>query len=232
VTPARNDALRRVGALVGDPALLPRFSVRDNLRCLARLYPGLPGGRVDEVLEQVGLTAAAGRRAGALSTGMKRRLGVGLAVLGRPDLLVLDEPAQGLDPEGIHELRGLLRGLAGDGTAVFLSSHLLHEVELTCDRVGVVHHGRVVAQGTVAELTVASDDRVTVVVGDPEGAARLLRAVPDARDVEVGPAGLAVSGLTSEVVVHRLVTGGITPREVTVARPDLEDLFLALTRER
>jgi ABC-type multidrug transport system ATPase subunit len=225
-------ALRRVGAMPAPPAVLPGFSARRNLRCAALLHPDLPAGRVDEVLGLVGLAGVADRRAGTFSTGMRQRLGLGLALLARPDLLVLDEPASGLDPEGIHHLRTVFRTLAGEGVTIFLSSHLLHEVELTCDRVAVVHEGHIVAQGTVAELTGAGGDRVAVTTADPERTGQVLRSLPGASDVEVGPGRVVVSGLTSEVVVYNLVTGGVTPSQVVVVRPDLEDLFLQLTGER
>jgi ABC-type multidrug transport system ATPase subunit len=157
VTPARNDVLRRVGAMVGSPAVMPSFPARRNLECLARLHPGLPAGRVEEVLAETGLASEASRRAGAFSTGMKQRLGLAMALLGRPELLILDEPANGLDPAGIRWLRERLRALAADGVTVFLSSHQLHEVEMICGRAAVVHHGRIVAQGTMAELRRGSD---------------------------------------------------------------------------
>jgi ABC-2 type transport system ATP-binding protein len=231
VTPARNGALRRVGAMVGEPAVVPGFSARENLRCLARLHPELPPGRVDEALGEAGLAADARRRAGTFSTGMKRRLGLAMALLHRPELLILDEPGNGLDPQGVHGLREQLRSLAGEGVTVFLSSHLLHEVELICDRVAVIHRGRVIAEGTVAELRRGSPERVLVATADREATARILRTLPEARDVEVGADRVTVSGVSSEVVLHTLVSCGTTPREVTVERQDLESMFLELTRE-
>ena len=153
LTPDRTTPLRRVGALVGAPGLAPYLSGRENLRLLALLPPDMNEGRVEQVLGQVGLAEAARRKTKGYSSGMKQRLGLAGALLHRPELLVLDEPTNGLDPAGMREVRDLLRALADQGVTVFLSSHLLHEVEQVCDRVAVLHHGRVVAQGPVAELT-------------------------------------------------------------------------------
>ncbi len=158
VTPVHSAPLRQVGALVGAPGFYPYLSGRDNLRLLARLHPQVDEARVDEVLEQVGLSGAARRQVRGYSTGMKQRLGLAAALLHRPRLLVLDEPTNGLDPVGMAEMRGLLRRLTRQGVTVFLSSHLLHEVEQVCDRVAILHRGRVVAQGPVADLLVGRRD--------------------------------------------------------------------------
>ncbi len=152
VTPAHLAPLRQVGALVGAPGFYPYLSGRENLRLLARLYPEVDDARVDEVLEQVGLAGAARRKVKGYSTGMKQRLGLAAALLHRPRLLVLDEPTNGLDPVGMVEVRDLLRRLTRQGITVFLSSHLLHEVEQVCDRVAILHRGRIVAQGPVDAL--------------------------------------------------------------------------------
>jgi ABC-2 type transport system ATP-binding protein len=215
--------------MVGVPALMPGLTARQNLRCMVNLYPRLPARRVDEVLEETGLADVAERRVGPFSTGMKQRLGLALALLNEPELLILDEPATGLDPAGIHELRALFRNLADRGVTVFLSSHLLHEVELICDRVAVIHRGRVVAKGTVDELTARSAERVAVVTADREGAVRVLSGLPGARDVETEGQRITVAGVSSEVVVYNLVQQGVTPREVTIERPSLEAMFLQLT---
>ena len=152
VTPEDTTALREVGALVGAPGFYPYLSGRANLRLLARLYPAVDEARIAAVLRRVGLEAAADRKAKTYSTGMKQRLGLAAALLHRPRLLILDEPTSGLDPVGMAEMRTLLRDLAADGVTVFLSSHLLHEVEQVCDRVAVLHRGRLLAQGPVADL--------------------------------------------------------------------------------
>lgn len=227
----RTRMLHRVGAMVGQPALLPNLSARQNLQCAACLHPGLPAGRIDQVLDAVGLASVAGRRAGTFSAGMKQRLGLALATLHRPDLLLLDEPGSGLDPEGVHQLRTLLRSLADEGAAVFLSSHQLHEVELICDQVIVVHRGQVVTEGSVAELRRGFPERVSIATANREQTARALAELPQVRDVEVSPDRVLVSGVPSQVVLHHLVTRGLTPSEVSIERPDLEEMFLQLTKE-
>jgi ABC-2 type transport system ATP-binding protein len=147
------DGLHRVGAMIEEPAFYPWLSGRRNLEVLALCGPPLPRADVvDGVLERVGLAPVAGRKLKAYSQGMRRRLGLAVALLRDPALLLLDEPTNGMDPGGIRELRSLLRALADDGTTVFLSSHLLGEVEQVCDRIAMLHAGRLVKEGTVAEL--------------------------------------------------------------------------------
>jgi ABC-type multidrug transport system ATPase subunit len=158
LTPQRTRPLRRVGALVGAPALIPYLSGRENLQLLARVHPDVTPARIEAVLTRVGMRAAAGRPYKSCSTGMKQRLGLAAALLHEPELLLLDEPTNGLDPAGMREIRELLRQLAGDGITIFLSSHLLHEVEQICDRIGVIHHGRLIADGPVSELLDGSQD--------------------------------------------------------------------------
>ncbi len=152
VTPTHTAPLREVGALAGAPEFYPYLSGRANLRLLARLYPSVDEARLEAVLARVGLEAAAHRKVKTYSTGMKQRLGLAAALLHRPRLLVLDEPTNGLDPVGMAEMRQLLRELAQDGVTVFLSSHLLHEVEQVCDRVAVLNRGHLLTVGPVADL--------------------------------------------------------------------------------
>jgi ABC-2 type transport system ATP-binding protein len=228
VTPNRTAALRRVGALVGAPGLYPYLSGRDNLSLVARISPGIGTARVDEVLELVGLTEAAHRKAVGYSTGMKQRLGLAVALLHRPDLLILDEPTNGLDPAGMRDVREILRGLAENGTAVFLSSHLLHEVEQVCDRVAVLNKGKVVARGSVADL-LGGESVVKIRVADPAEAAQLLRQLPAVKGVDVNGHGLVVRGISSEAVVAHLTAHGVVPGEVSSGHGDLESVFLALT---
>ncbi|HXM57148.1 MAG TPA: ABC transporter ATP-binding protein, partial [Candidatus Dormibacteraeota bacterium] len=148
----RAEVLPRVGALVETPALYGYLSGRDNLRAFAYMLGGVPGGRLDEVLDVVGLADRQRDRVRSYSLGMKQRLGVATALLNDPDLLILDEPANGLDPAGIVEMRDLLRRLAGEGKTVFISSHVLAEVQQICDRVAIVDRGRLVRLAPVAEL--------------------------------------------------------------------------------
>jgi ABC-2 type transport system ATP-binding protein len=224
-------ARRRVGALVGEPALLLDRSARQNLACAACLHPDLPAGRVDEMLEAVGLSAVAGRRVSGFSTGMKQRLGLAMAMLHRPDLLVLDAPCGGLDPEGVQRLRSLLRSLADQGTAILLSSHLLHEVELICDRVTVVHQGLVVADDSVGDLRNGFPERISITTDRCPETARALAELPGARDVVVSAGSVGVSGVPGAAVMRHLVASDLAPAEVTMVRPDLEAMFLQLTKE-
>ncbi|QTR02848.1 ABC transporter ATP-binding protein, partial [Saccharothrix algeriensis] len=164
------EAIAATGALIESPTLYPHLSGRDNLRLLAR-YAGTGDGAVEEVLAEVGLGDRARHRFRSYSLGMKQRLGVAAALLKRPRLLVLDEPANGLDPAGMAELRDLVRAIAAAGRTVLLSSHLLGEVEQVCDRVGIIHRGRLVAEGEVEALRSAAAPTVAV-VATPLGLAR------------------------------------------------------------
>src|SRR5215475_11434460 len=152
------EVARRVGAIVESPQFFGNFTGRRTLRLLARTG-GVPMRRVDEVLETVGLADRAGDRVKGYSLGMKQRLAVASALLKSPDLLILDEPANGLDPAGIREMRDLMRGLADSGTTVIISSHILAEIEQICDSVTIISRGRRVAAGPVADVLAATDDR-------------------------------------------------------------------------
>lgn len=146
--PWRRDDLLRTGALIEEAPLYPNLTARENLRVRALLL-GIDGGRIDEVLDVVGLADAGRKRAGRFSMGMRQRLGLALALLNSPELLVLDEPTNGLDPLGIEELRGLLRGFAQAGTTVVVSSHILAEVQLVADRIGIIYEGRLAYEDAV-----------------------------------------------------------------------------------
>ncbi len=228
--PSQNSALRRVGALVGAPTVVPYLSARDNLALLARLNPGTPEGRIVEILEQVGLTDAAHRKAGKFSSGMKQRLGMAMALLTKPELLILDEPTNGMDPAGMREIRILLRSLVEQGVTVFLSSHLLHEVEQVCDRVAVLNKGKVIAQGAVQEL-LGQKSVVRARVEAPTAAAEALSLLSGAQDIHSNGAYVSVSGVSSQAVIAHLVAHNIVPSEVSSGQNDLESLFLELTQE-
>jgi len=242
VSPERSSALRRVGSLVGAPALLPSLSARTNLELVARLGAGAGAGpngappqaraslpaRVEAALGRVGLGEAADRRAGAFSTGMKQRLGLAMALVNAPELLLLDEPTSGMDAASRREVRNLLREVAAEGVTVFLSSHLLNEVEQVCDEVAVLDHGRLVTQGPVGSL-LPEADAVRVRVDDPAAAADALRLMPGVTRVSENGAYLEVEGPASRDVVIYLVEAGHAPSEVSSGRPDLESLFLRLT---
>ena len=230
LSPAQNAPLRRVGALVGSPSVVPYLSARDNLDLLARLHPGTKESRIDEILEQVGLMEAARRKAGKFSSGMKQRLGLAMALLNKPELLILDEPTNGMDPAGMREIRILLRSLVDQGVTVFLSSHLLHEVEQVCDRVAVLNIGKFVAQGAVNEL-LGQKQVVRVRVPSPAEAAEALSSLPGVKDIQPNGAYVAVSGVSSQDVVAHLVAHNIVPSEISAGQNDLESLFLELTQE-
>lgn len=229
VTPGNTQALRRVGTMVGSPALLLSFSARQNLRFLAQLYPDIPRQRIDEVLELVQLHDVGKRPARTFSTGMKQRLGLALALFNKPDLLILDEPTNGMDPAGMHDVRTLLRSLAEQGTTIFLSSHLLHEMELVCDRVAVVQRGHIIAEGAVADL-LKTEEVVRIHTADIARTVEALRSLPSANGIEANASYVEVRGVSSQNVLTYLVNQGIAPREVSVSRPDLESVFLELTQ--
>jgi len=230
VTPQHNHVLRRVGTMVGSPALLSAFSARRNLRALSYLYPELPAQRINQALEQVGLTADAQRPVKKFSTGMKQRMGLALALLKQPDLLILDEPTNGMDPAGMQEVRLLLRSLAEQGVTIFLSSHLLHEMELLCDRVAVIQHGRILRQGAVTEL-LSTRDVVRIRTARPELTVQALRTLSECQQVSANASSVEVQGISSEQVLSFLVTQGLTPQEVSINHPDLESVFLELTQK-
>jgi ABC-type multidrug transport system ATPase subunit len=228
VSPQHTRPLRRVGALVGAPGLVPYLSGRDNLHLLARLHPQVKNGQVDAVLAQTGLSGAARRKVKGYSTGMKQRLGLAAALVHQPELLILDEPTNGLDPAGMREMRDLISNLSARGVTVFLSSHLLHEVEQICDRVAVLKDGKVVAQGAVGEL-LAKEPVLRVRVASPQAAVEALRSLPGVSHLSANGACIEVRGPRPEAVIAHLVACGLAPSEARQERPDLESLFLQLT---
>ncbi|HWD46140.1 MAG TPA: ABC transporter ATP-binding protein [Actinomycetota bacterium] len=221
------DPVRRVGAVLEAGGFHPGRSARDHLRVMATAA-GLAPGRVEEVLSQTGLTGAARRRVGGFSLGMRQRLGLAAALLGDPEVLVLDEPANGLDPEGVHWLRGLVRDLADQGRTVLVSSHLLAEVAQTVDQVVIIDKGRLVAQSTLAALTAGTDRTVRVRTPDPEALRDLLLARGATVTVD-GPDRLVVGGVTTEQVGQAAAAGGVVLHEMRFERANLEDVFLELT---
>jgi ABC-2 type transport system ATP-binding protein len=224
----RRPPLARVGALIEGPAFYPFLSGRENLRTLAR-RARVPATRVADVLHLVRLTDRAGDRYRTYSLGMKQRLGLAAAMLKRPDLLVLDEPTNGLDPAGMADMRETIRGLANDGCTVLLSSHLLGEVRQICDRVGIINQGRLVAQQPIEELSGLGSLRV---VAEPvDRAEDKVRRILGASAVRVGPGGLDVATEASmaPVINRALVAEGIAVHELRWQQPDLERVFLELT---
>jgi ABC-type multidrug transport system ATPase subunit len=226
------DVLPAIGAMVEGPAAYPHLSGRANL---ALLDAAGPGGhrrdrrqRVGEALDRVGLGAVDRRPVKAYSLGMRQRLGLAAALMRQPQLLVLDEPTNGLDPQGIREIRALLAELAAGGATVFLSSHLLGEVELICTRAAMMAQGRLVAQDSVENL-LAPTGRLVIDTPDVDAAMALLggRGGPVERDGE--RVKVALNGHRPEDLNHALVHAGVRVRELVVERRSLEDAYLGLT---
>jgi len=233
-------ALPRVGSLVEGPAFHPYLSGRANLRRLDAAVvtrqrtadPRTAATRVDAALDRVGLLAAAGKRYRAYSLGMRQRLAIAATLLRPRDLLILDEPTNGLDPQGTREVRSLLTALAADGVTVLLSSHLLSEVEQICTHVGVMHQGKLVAQDSLAALRARTEPRAQVLTSDPTGAARALVAL-GLTDVTTndGTATGLLGQIAPEKVVAGLVAEDIPVRGFAVLAADLEETFVDLTGE-
>ncbi|MEU9886155.1 ABC transporter ATP-binding protein [Sphaerisporangium sp. NPDC051011] len=222
--------MRAVGALLDAGAVHPRRTARDHLRCLA-LAGRLSPRRVDEVLDLVGLTDVAHRRAGGFSLGMSQRLGLAAALLGDPEVLLLDEPVNGLDPEGIVWIRTLMRRLAAEGRTLLVSSHLMAEMALTADRLIVVARGRLVADTTVEAF--ARPEGVLVRTPDARAFARTLVAYGASAVRHDGGAGeeLIVSGVSAREIGRLAAAEGVVLHELTPRRASLEEAFMELTRE-
>ena len=230
------EVLPQIGALIEEPAAYPHLSGRANLTLLDAAGPRIPGGgsvgkarrtrrqRVDEALEQVGLTGVDRRPVKAYSLGMRQRLGLAAALIRRPRLLILDEPGNGLDPRGIRDLRELLVGLNESGVTIFLSSHLLAEVEQLCTRVGVLDEGRLVLQDDLAALR-APTGRIVVETPDGEQAAALLDGQVEHRDGQQ----LLVRYSDAAALNTRLVGAGLRVSSIGPQQRTLEDIVLAVT---
>jgi ABC-2 type transport system ATP-binding protein len=223
--------LRTVGALLDAPQAHPNRSARNHLRWIAATNR-IPAKRVDEVLDIVGLTSVAGKTAGTLSLGMSQRLGIAAALLGDPPVLLFDEPVNGLDPEGIHWVRTLMRTLAAEGRTVFVSSHLLAEMANTADRLVVIGRGKLIASTTVDDF-VSRSGADTIRVRSPQ-LATLRRVLVDA-GIEVHPgsddATLTVRGAALEVVGDLAARNAITLHELSAQQASLEEAYLKLTDE-
>jgi ABC-2 type transport system ATP-binding protein len=251
---ASRHVLPRVGALIEGPALYGFLTGRGNLHRYDAADPTADPrtrtARVDAALERVGLSAAAGKKAKAYSLGMKQRLGIAAALLTPRELLVLDEPTNGLDPQGMREIRSLVRALAEDGTTVFLSSHLLDEIEQVCSHTAVMNRGRLITQGTVAEMSADARPRLTVTTPDGQDAVRVLKEhgvtdlsaeeSPDGQVVtgelppgqgsyEAGPGDPDAADLAD--LNAALVRAGVRVRAFGVTKASLEDVFVSLTGE-
>ena len=221
------DAARTVGANLEVCGMHPGRSGRNHLRALAA-FAGLPASRVEEVLDLVEMRDAANRRAGGYSTGMRQRLGLAATLLGDPEVLVLDEPANGLDPQGIRWLRDFLRGVAAEGRTVLVSSHVLSEVEQTVDDVIVIHRGRLVQSGPIASLLTGEGVRVRSPRVE-ELASALAR---DGAEVRIEGDVLHVQGRTTDEVGDLAFAIGVPLHELAVETASLEEIFFRLTSEQ
>jgi ABC-2 type transport system ATP-binding protein len=232
----RREALARVGAIVDEPRFHRHLTGRENLRLLAAARGGGADTRIDPSLRRVGLADRADDRVGAYSMGMRQRLGLAACLLGDPELLILDEPMNGLDPAGMVELREFIRELVDEGRTVMLSSHLLDDVERTCDAVAIVDHGRVIRQGSIAGLVRgATAQTVQIRCSNVDSAAMILRQAAIAEAVDTTPTGLTVTlppRATAQLVAElnrRLVEAGIAVHHLEQTQATLADWFLGVT---
>ncbi len=226
----RAEVLPRVGALVEAPALYGYLSGRDNLRAFALMLGGLPQSRLDAVLDLVDLRSRAGDRVRSYSLGMKQRLGVAAALLNDPELLILDEPANGLDPAGIVEIRVLLRRLAAAGKTVFVSSHLLAEVQQMCDRVGIINQGRLVRVAAVSGL-LAGASEFLLKYEDPGPALEFLHTRPWGASARVRNGAVVAESPSGRGrdLLQAMGDAGHWPLSIEEREHDLEEVFLDLT---
>jgi ABC-type multidrug transport system ATPase subunit len=227
----RQRALRHMGGFVDDPTFYASMSARRNLGLLGRMNGEVSEARITEVLEMVGLSERGKSKVGSYSHGMRQRLGIALALIHNPDLIILDEPTSGLDPQGMKDVRELIRDLGRQGTTVFLSSHLLHEIELVCDQAAILQRGRLVVQGPVAELRPAGG-AVKFLTGDQRRALEVLRRLAAPATVSENGDYLVVEASEDMVpeMVRRLVADHVDILAVVPAREQsLEDMFLELT---
>jgi ABC-2 type transport system ATP-binding protein len=225
------EVIRRIGSIVEAPALFPRFTGRRNLQILARI-DGIERGAVDAALDRVGLASRAGDMVRTYSLGMKQRLGIAAALLKDPALLILDEPANGLDPAGIVEVRDLLRSLGTEGRTVFVSSHLLSEIQQVADRVAIIARGKLVAAGSVHEV-LASGHRAGLLVRvvDPEAGRRALSDAGLEATIDGDLLRVAVAAIDGERVSRALAAKDLFPSLLQPDEGNLEQAFLELTGE-
>jgi ABC-2 type transport system ATP-binding protein len=232
VPKARAEALARVGAIVEEPLFHRHLSGRENLEIVAAARGSDSFGRIDGALEQVGLTARARDRVKTYSLGMRQRLGIARCLLADPELLILDEPMNGLDPAGIREFRRFARGFVAEGRTMVLSSHLLDEVEKTCDFVAIVDQGQIVVQGSMAELRAAGGDTLLIEVDDSARARAVLAAQPAVDRVidDGGELHVVLSNPTAVPDLNKLlVDAGIRVSRLEPTSASLEDRFLEIT---
>jgi len=230
----RTAALARVGAIVEEPRFHRHLTGRENLTVIAAAREPEAHGRIDGALARVGLSERADERVKRYSLGMRQRLGVARSLLADPELLILDEPTNGLDPAGIHEFRDMIRGFVAEGRTVLLSSHLLDEVEKICDDVAIVDQGQVVAQGPIAELAAAGKKTILIATSNDEQALAIFSEHRAVEAVTAESAGLRVTldpdaGTAADDISRRLVLAGLAIRRFEPARVSLEQRFLEIT---
>ena len=226
--PGSAESLARLGAMIEAPAFWPYLSGRDNLRVLAR-YCRVPDARIAAVVDEVGMAEYVNRQVGTYSTGMKQRLGVAAALLKDPALLILDEPTNGLDPQGMIEFRNMIKALGQGERTVLLSSHLLSEVEQICSRIGVIRRGTLVAEGTIDEIR--GEAHLIVRAEPADLALRILEQAVGADRVTLrdGEFSLNVDTARTADIARQLVAGGANLIELRPAERSLEDVFMELT---
>jgi ABC-2 type transport system ATP-binding protein len=229
-------ALARVGAVVEEPRFHGHLTGRENLRIVAAARGPEAHGRIDGALARAGLAARADERVKRYSQGMRQRLGLARALLADPELLILDEPTNGLDPAGIHEFRMMIRGFVAEGRTVLLSSHQLDEVERICDRVAIVDRGRVVASGPLAELAGGADHVIEIATSDDHEALAIASCHRAVEAVDLGADGIRVTLLgdvdadaAADDLGRRLVESGLAIRRFERPRASLEERFLEVT---
>jgi ABC-2 type transport system ATP-binding protein len=231
----RASALARVGAIVDEPRFHGHLTGRQNLQILAAAREPAAKERIDPSLERVGILHRAHDKVSTYSMGMRQRLGVAACLLGDPHLLILDEPMNGLDPAGMQEMRSMILSLVAEGRTVVLSSHLLDEVERTCDAVAIVDHGHIIRQGSISELLQGTSLALEVDCSEPDRARSLLPSTPMFANVEQRPQGISLTlpaGTSRDVVAEvnrRLVEGGIAVYRLQEIQASLESWFLSVT---
>ena len=227
----RSAALARVGAIVEEPRFHSHLTGRENLTIVAAARERAAHDRIDGALARVGLSQRADERVKRYSLGMRQRLGVARSLLADPELLILDEPTNGLDPAGIHEFRDMIRGFVAEGRTVLLSSHLLDEVEKICDEVAIVDQGQVVAQGAIAELAAGAKQTILIATSDDERARAIFSEHRAVESVATEPLGVRVtlSADAGDELSRRLVHAGLAIRRFEPARVSLEQRFLEIT---
>jgi ABC-2 type transport system ATP-binding protein len=231
----RDKALARVGAIVDEPRFHGHLTGKENLELLAEARGAGAPRRIGPSLERVGLAQRADVRVSKYSMGMRQRLGVAACLIGDPQLLILDEPMNGLDPAGMHEMRDMIKSLVSEGRTVMLSSHLLDEVQRTCDAVAIVDRGKVIRQGSIAELLAGTSVGVQVECSDPQRASGLLERTSIGAHIQVGETGLGITlpeGTGRDVIAEIarvLVEGGIDLFMLQQVQASLETWFLQVT---